>query len=42
VLHTDTGMTLSVRFSGKRVGGDTTAAHVDVTEGLPTRADWPR
>ena len=42
VLHTDTGMRLSVRFSGKRLAGGTTAAHVDVTEGLPTRAEWPR
>ncbi len=42
VLHTDTGMRLSVRFSGKRLANGTTAAHVDVTEGLPTRADWPR
>jgi hypothetical protein len=42
VLHTDTGMRLSVRFSGKRLADGTTAAHVDVIEGLPTRADWPR
>ncbi|HYD07127.1 MAG TPA: hypothetical protein VEC60_15430, partial [Reyranella sp.] len=42
VLQTDTGMKLSVRFSGKRPTGRTDAAHVDVTEGLPSRADWPR
>src|SRR5436190_14347823 len=42
VLQTDTGMTLAVRFSGKRLTGGTTAAHVDVTQGLPSRADWPR
>jgi hypothetical protein len=42
VLHTDAGMRLSVRFSGKRLAGGMTAAHVDVIEGLPTRADWPR
>lgn len=42
VLRTDTGMSLAVRFSGKRLGEGTSAAHVDVTEGLPTRAEWPR
>jgi len=42
VLRTDTGMSLAVRFSGKRLAGGTVAAHVDVTEGLPSRADWPR
>jgi len=42
VLQTDTGMNLGVRFSGKMPAGGSTAAHVDVTEGLPTRADWPR
>ena len=42
VLRTDTGMNLAVRFSGKLPAGGCTAAHVDVTEGLPTRADWPR
>jgi hypothetical protein len=42
VLRTDTGMNLSIRFSGKRLADGTTAAHVDVTEGLPSRADWPR
>jgi hypothetical protein len=41
VLQTDTGLSLAVRFSGKRptVGP---AAHVDVTAGLPSRAKWPR
>ena len=42
VLRTDDGMSLAVRFSGKLLAGGTTAAHVDVTEGLPTRAEWPR
>lgn len=42
VLETDTGMSLAVRFSAKRLAGGTAAAHVDVTEGLPSRADWPR
>jgi hypothetical protein len=42
VLETDTGMSLAVRFSGKRLPGGTTVAHVDVTQGLPSRADWPR
>ena len=41
VLQTDTGMNLAVRFSGKRLS-DGSAAHVDVTAGLPSRADWPR
>lgn len=42
VLRTDTGMNLAVRFSGKLLAGGSAAAHVDVTEGLPTQADWPR
>jgi hypothetical protein len=42
VLRTDTGMNLAVRFSGKLLADGGTAAHVDVTEGLPTRANWPR
>jgi hypothetical protein len=42
VLRTDTGMHLAIRFSGKRLADGTTAAHVDVTQGLPSRADWPR
>ncbi|MBN9086543.1 MAG: hypothetical protein J0J01_06515 [Reyranella sp.] len=42
VLQTDTGMNLAVRFSGKLLAGGSAAAHVDVTEGLPTQADWPR
>lgn len=42
VLRTDTGMNLAVRFSGKLLAGGCAAAHVDVTEGFPTRADWPR
>ena len=41
VLQTDTGMNLGVRFSGKLLAGGSAAAHVDVTEGLPTQADWP-
>jgi hypothetical protein len=41
VLHTDTGMHLPVRFSGRLLAGGTPAAHVDITEGLPPRADWP-
>jgi hypothetical protein len=35
-------MNLAVRFSGKLLAGGSAAAHVDVTEGLPTQADWPR
>jgi hypothetical protein len=42
VLRTDTGMNLAVRFSGKLLAGGSAAAHVDVTDGLPTHADWPR
>ena len=42
VLRTDTGMNLAVRFSGKLLAGGSRAAHVDVTEGLPTQSDWPR
>jgi hypothetical protein len=42
VLETDTGLSLAVRFSGKRLPAGTTVAHVDVTQGLPSRADWPR
>ena len=42
VLETDTGLSLAVRFSGKQMRAGTTAAHVDVTQGLPSRADWPR
>lgn len=41
VLHTDSGMSLAVRFSGKLLAGGTLAAHVDIAEGLPARADWP-
>jgi hypothetical protein len=42
LLQTDTGLSLAVRFSGKRPTGRMDAAHVDVIEGLPSRADWPR
>jgi len=42
VLRTDTGMNLAVRFSGKLLADGSSAAHVDVTEGLPTQSDWPR
>ena len=41
VLRTDSGMSLAVRFSGKLRAGGISAAHVDITEGLPTRANWP-
>jgi len=41
VLQTDTGLSLAVRFSGKRPNAGP-AAHVDVTAGLPSRAKWPR
>jgi hypothetical protein len=42
MLRTDTGMNLAVRFSGKMLASESTAAHVDVKDGLPARADWPR
>lgn len=42
VLQTDTGLNLTVRFSGRRPTSRSDAAHVDVIEGLPSRADWPR
>ena len=40
-LQTDDGRTLSLRFSGKRLNVASTAAHVDVTGGLPGAEDWP-
>lgn len=41
MLRTDTGMNLLIRFSAKLLPGGSTAAHVDVTEGLPAEAAWP-
>jgi hypothetical protein len=41
LLQTDSGLSLEVRFSGKRLAAGTDAAHVDVTQGLPAPADWP-
>jgi hypothetical protein len=39
-LLTEDGQRLSVRFSGKRPGEAGNAAHVDVTEGLPSAKKW--
>ena len=41
-LQTDDGRTLSLRFSGKRPGAASDAAHVDVRGGLPDAKEWRR
>ena len=41
-LQTDDGLTLGLRFSGKRLNAASIAAHVDVTGGLPDAKNWPR
>jgi hypothetical protein len=41
-LQTDDGLTLGLRFSGKRPTIDGSAAHADVRSGLPEAASWRR
>ena len=42
VLTTDDGLVLSVRFSTRRRGASSGAAHADITGGLPSADDWRR
>jgi hypothetical protein len=42
LLHTEDGRILSIRFSGKRLGPDSAAAHVDVGGDLPPAKQWKR
>jgi hypothetical protein len=41
VLESESGLRLVLRFSSKQLPPGTTAAHVDVIGGLPTKAEWP-
>jgi hypothetical protein len=41
-LQTDDGRTLGVRFSGKRLDSTSSAAHADITGGLPDAEKWRR
>lgn len=42
VLQTEGGLSLALRFSGKRLANGSGAAHVDITAGLPPRQNWRR
>jgi hypothetical protein len=41
-LQTDDGLTLGVRFSGKRLSVTSSVAHADVRDGLPDAKKWRR
>jgi hypothetical protein len=41
-LQTEDGRLLGVRFSGKRLGSTSTAAHADIRGGLPDAGAWRR
>jgi hypothetical protein len=41
-LQTEDGLLLTVRFSGKQYRVGSSAAHVDVTNGLPPAREWRR
>jgi hypothetical protein len=41
-LQTDDGLTLELRFSDKRIGPTSEAAHVDIKSGLPEAKKWRR
>jgi hypothetical protein len=41
-LQTDDGLTLGVRFSGKRLSSTSDIAHADIRGGLPDTQDWAR
>jgi len=39
-LVTEGGRRLGLRFTEKKLGADGDAAHIDVTDGLPSAKDW--
>ena len=41
-LQTDDGLTLGLRFSGKRRGAPNDVAHADIKGGLPDAGKWRR